>query len=171
MSVSAIDEHNAKATQVSKRRDSKKSTAKEPKTQSITDQKINDQAMIVKQLNENRRDVATVQSLGAEASDLIEKMPEYDRVADLEGQLANARQQLKDAKLNNGELQDKLDELASARTNAMISRKALSSLLVKWTAKYQQRNVLLGVEMHEIILTAKLGKEVESAQGTLPLFD
>jgi hypothetical protein len=135
------------------------------------DEKLQDQNMIVNQLAECRQDAGHVQNLGAKASELIEKMPEYDKVADLEGQLELARKGLKDAKLNNGELQQVLDKLAEARTNAMISRKALSSLLVKFTAKYQQRNVLLGMEMHEVVLTAKIGKELESEQGTLPLWD
>lgn len=135
------------------------------------DDKLAQQDQIVKQLTDVKTDQANVQNQKALVDEIIEKMPEFDRVADLEGQLEAARDSLKQAKLNSQPYQEAADVLTELRVALNASRKVLSALLVKWTAKYQQRNVLLGMEMHEIVLTAKLGRELDSAQGTLPLFE
>lgn len=135
------------------------------------EQKLLDQDMIANQLRDVRTAQQVVQNEKNKADEIVEKLPEFDTVTDLEGQLAAARDGLKQAKLNSQELQGQLDVLTQARTNLSIAQKALGGLLLKWTAKYQQRNVLLGTAMHEIVLVAKLGKELEDLQQPLPLFD
>lgn len=133
--------------------------------------KLAQQNQIVKQLGEVKTDQAKVQSQKAKVDEIVEKMPEFDKVADLEGQLEIARDNLKQAKLNSQEYQEAADALTELRVDLNISRKGLSALLAKWATTYSQRNVLLGTVMHEIVLSAKLGKELEDVQGTLPLFD
>ena len=134
-------------------------------------QKLLDQDMIVKQIGDVKTTTAHVQNQTAKVAEIVEKMPEFDKVADLEGQLEIARDNLKQAKLNSQEYQEEADKLTDLRVSANIAKKALSSLLVKFTAKYSQRNVLLGTEMHEVVLTAKVGKELEDLQQPLPLFE
>lgn len=145
--------------------------AKEETKAVDSDQKLKDQNAIADALRLLKSHAQRVQNLSNEADELTEQLPTFDTIADLEGQLAAARTNFKQEKLNSKELQDKLDEVTSARVDYKIASKQLGALLVRWTARYQQRNVLLGTEMHEIILTAKLGKEIEDLQQPLPLFE
>lgn len=133
--------------------------------------KLAQQEQIVKQLAEVKTNQAKVQNQKAKVDEIVEKMPEFDKVADLEGQLEAARDGLKQAKLNSQEYQEAADALTELRVDLNISKKGLSALLAKWATKYSQRNVLLGTVMHEIVLSAKLGKELEDVQESLPLFD
>lgn len=145
----------------------KKASSANPKAD---DKKLQEQETILGQFQEFKKDQAKVQNLQAQASDIIDKMPEASEVDELLGQLEVARDKLNKAKQNNKELDEVLENLAVARSDMRASSNSLSAMLVKWANQYAQRNVLIGTAMHEIVLNAKLGKELENQQESLPLW-
>lgn len=137
----------------------------------LEEEKQQHQQQIVAAITDLKSDQAEAQNIKAKADEVVEQMPEFETVVDLEAKLEDARERLKQAKLNNPDYQGLQDSLVEARTDVNVSRKALSSLLVQYTAKYQERSVLLGNAMHEIVLTGKVGKDLGDIQEALPLWE
>jgi hypothetical protein len=125
-----------------------------------------------KQIAEESREVARnkveVDKIVAKIAEVREKLPEFDTVADLEGQLEVARKRLQQAEISNQELNDLKDSASTARVKLKAGQKALSRLLLQFMAKWQQRSVNLDHTAHEIDVTAKVGKELKEQQ-ILPL--
>lgn len=132
------------------------------------DQKFVHQNQIADAQRDVNRDAGHVQKISAQIAEAREKLPEFDTVADLEGQLEVARKSLAQSEANNKAINDLKDERSKAYYTLKAGKYELSQLLIKFIAKYQQRSVTVNFVATEIDITAKLGKELEEQQ-VLPL--
>jgi len=134
----------------------------------VKDEKQTHQDQIVSAQKALLVDKQKVNELSAMAAKESEKLPAFDKVLKLEGELEAARTLLKQQQAGSKALNDIKDNLATARRDLNDSRAILSQLLVHFVAKYQQRSVNLSYDFHEIDMTAKIGKKLEK-QEVLPL--
>lgn len=114
------------------------------------------------------RQTAEYQKLSAKVSEAREKLPAFDKVSDLEGQLEVARKNLSMQESSSKEINDLKDERGKVFYELKSAKYDLSQLLIRFMAKYQQRSVNLRTSYNEIKVKAEVGKELDQ-QAVLPL--
>lgn len=104
--------------------------------------------------------------------DLKEKMENTNastKVAELEDQLAVAREDLRAELKRNPEVNDLMEEIGAQREVVRGTQFSLSNYLVAWHALTSERQVQMDEEGHarDIILTARLGSDEKHYQVSL----
>lgn len=146
----------------------------EIKGQPIEGDVLTDKETQQKQIADVAREVEAHKSSVAKLVEEIdierEQLTSFDRVQDLLGQLENARKELAQEEANNKTINDLKDNLAEARRKKNYSQSELSMLCVQWVAMYKQRSVFSNGTHREIVMAAKLGKEIDNPlQLELPI--
>lgn len=132
------------------------------------DNKFHQQNQIADAQRDVNQAAGHVQKISAQVAEAREKLPEFDNVADLEGQLEVARKALYQAEANNKHLNDLKDERSKANYRLKSAKYELSQLLIQFMATYRQRSVQVNHASTEIKVKAELGKVLEEQQ-VLPL--
>lgn len=114
---------------------------------------------------------AGVKTQGETIADLYSGLPASEKVAKLEDELEAAKQELNTQALESQEIEGAKDVLAEAKVERNHWQAMLSLYLVQWAHRYSRRDVTVGDQRLEIIITAKLGKVVDELQAELPLWD
>lgn len=147
----------------------KPATSEVTKAEDASDIKFSHQRQIADAAKEMNIDKIEVAKLAGKIEIARENLIEFDAVADLEEKLEAARKVLAQAEANSKEINDLKDAKSKAAHDLRESKYALSMLLVRFMAKYNQRSVSVTIgEEREINVKAEIGKVLEKQQ-VLPL--
>jgi len=143
-------------------------TSQVKKAEVISDNKFSHQRQISAEASDVEVAKQAVKTLAEQLAQECEKLPAFDRVADLEGQLEVAREELHRQEIGSAAINGIKDKLAEARRELKLAAGALSSLLIHFMADYRQRSLDVNQQHRAIDVSAKLGKALDK-QEVLPL--